>query len=144
MATQIFLNLPVQDLNASKAFFSQLGFHFNEQFSNESGACMVVSDTIYVMLLTKPFFQSFIEKPISDAHSSAEVIICLSAESRAEVDRIADAALAAGATQPKALQQDQPFMYGRNFQDLDGHLWEVMYMDMSAMPQEQPAEASAV
>ena len=101
MATSIFLNLPVNDLSASRAFFTRLGFTFNEQFSNESGAAMVVSDTIYVMLLAKPFFQSFTTKQIVDACTSAEVFICLSAESRAEVDRLADAGLAAGARSPR-------------------------------------------
>ncbi|RYU78116.1 VOC family protein [Hymenobacter persicinus] len=142
MATQIFINLPVRDLNASVAFFTQVGFRFNPQFTNEQGACMIISDTIYVMLLVKPFFQSFTTKQVVDATTSAEVILCLSAESRAAVDALVDKALAAGGQQPEVLQPDHDFMYGRNFQDLDGHLWEVMYMDPNFVPQEQPAETN--
>ncbi|WP_400193193.1 VOC family protein [Hymenobacter sp. B81] len=142
MATNIFVNLPVQDLNASVAFFTQLGFRFNQQFTDENAACMVVSDTIYVMLLVKPFFQNFTDKQLADARTSTEVIVCLSADSREEVDRLADAALAAGARPSKPLQEHE-CMHARNFQDLDGHLWEVMYMDMSAVPQPEPAAASA-
>ncbi|KAA9333256.1 glyoxalase/bleomycin resistance/extradiol dioxygenase family protein [Hymenobacter busanensis] len=141
MATSVFVNLPVRDLNASMAFFTQVGFRFNPHFTNEQGACMVVSDTIYVMLLAEPFFQSFTSKKIVDARSSAEVILCLSAESREAVDAMVDKALAAGGQQPEVLQPDPEFMYGRNFQDLDGHLWEVMYMDPAAIPQDQPAAA---
>jgi predicted lactoylglutathione lyase len=144
MATNIFVNLPVKDLNASVAFFTQLGYRFNQQFTDENATCMVISDTIYVMLLVEPFFQTFTTKPIVDARTSAEVILCLSADSRAEVDRLADAALAAGAQQPKSLQPDPGFMYSRNFQDLDGHLWEVMYMDPSFVQPEQPAAEVSV
>jgi predicted lactoylglutathione lyase len=138
MATKIFVNLPVRDLNAAIEFFSKVGFRFNPQFSDENAVCMVVSDDIYVMLLAEPFFQSFTGKPIADATKSTEVIISLSADSREEVDHLADKALAAGATVPKPLQE-LSFMYARNFQDLDGHLWEVMYMDPAFLQQEQPA-----
>ncbi|KUG08038.1 VOC family protein [Solirubrum puertoriconensis] len=138
MARKIFVNLPVRNLQASIEFFTQLGFEFNQQFTDERATCMVISDDIYVMLLVEPFFQTFTPKAIADSAQSTEVIICLSAESRAEVDQLVDKAMAAGAKQSKPLQ-DQDFMYARNFQDPDGHLWEVMYMDMSAIPQEQPA-----
>ncbi|MCB2376528.1 VOC family protein [Hymenobacter sp. BT635] len=144
MATQIFVNLPVRDLNASIAFFTQVGFQFNQQFTDENATCMVISDTIYVMLLVQPFFQTFTTKQIVDATTSTEVILCLSADSRAAVDALVDKALAAGGQQAKPIQE-QDFMYARNFQDPDGHLWEVMYMDPAAMqPEPQSAEASAV
>ncbi|MCB2408998.1 VOC family protein [Hymenobacter lucidus] len=144
MATNIFVNLPVKDLNASVAFFTQLGFSFNPQMADERGTCMVISDTINVMLLVEPFFQTFTGKPLVDAHQANEFIICLSVDSRTEVDRIADAALAAGgqsvAQQP---ENEMEFMYDRNFQDLDGHLWNVMYMDPTFAQQTSPAEAAA-
>jgi predicted lactoylglutathione lyase len=130
MATNIFVNMPVKDLNASVAFFTQLGFSFNPQMTDERGTCMVVSDTIFVMLLVEPFFQSFTAKPLVDARQANEVLICLSADSRAEVDRIAEAALAAGGQSiPQQPENEMEFMYDRNFQDLDGHLWNIMHMD---------------
>lgn len=133
MPQQIFVNLPVQDLPRSKAFFSQLGYTFNPQFTNDQGACMVISDTIYAMLLTEPFFQTFTKKPVADATKTTEVLICLSCESRAQVDEQVAKAIAAGGSAPNAVQ-DHGFMYGHGFQDPDGHLWELMYMDMSAVP----------
>ncbi len=133
MARQIFVNLPVKDLEKSKAFFEQLGFTFNPQFTNNDGACMVISDTIFAMLLTVPFFQTFIKKPVADATKSTEVLICLSCENRAEVDALVAKALAAGGTAPND-PQDHGFMYAHGFEDLDGHIWELAYMDMSAMP----------
>lgn len=128
MATQIFVNLAVKDLIKSKAFFEQLGYSFNPQFTNESGACMIISDTIYAMLLTEPFFKSFTSKEIVDAKKSTEVLICLSAESREHVDEVVRKAVAAGGriyNDP----QDHGFMYGHGFEDLDGHQWEFAYMD---------------
>lgn len=143
MATNIFVNLPVKDLNASVAFFTQVGFRFDPQFTDERGTCMVISDTIYVMLLVEPFFQTFTGKPVPDARQANEVIICLSADSRADVDRLTDAALAAGGQPvPQQPQNEMEFMYDRNFLDLDGHLWNIMYMDMAAVPQQQPATAA--
>ena len=133
MARQIFVNLPIKDMERSQAFFKSLGFSFNPQFTNEQGACMVVSDTIYVMLLVEPFFQTFTKKAIADATKSAEVIVCLSCDSRAEVDDFVKKALAAGATSPNP-PIDHGFMYGHGFTDLDGHIWELAYMDMGAMP----------
>jgi predicted lactoylglutathione lyase len=144
MATNIFINLPVKDLNVSVAFFTQLGFSFNPQMTEEKGTCMVISDTINVMLLVEPFFQTFTAKPLVDAHQANEMIICLSADSRAEVDRIADAALAAGGhSVPQQPENEMEFMYDRNFQDLDGHLWNVMYMDPAFTQQPTSPEVAA-
>ncbi|MFF3063108.1 VOC family protein [Oerskovia sp. NPDC057915] len=130
--TQIFVNLPVADLEKSKAFYTQLGFSINAQFTDENASCVVVSDTIYVMLLTHDFFRRFTSKDIVDAQSATEVINAISAESRPGVDELADRALAAGGSQTNP-PQDEGFMYSRSFSDLDGHLWEVMYMDPSAI-----------
>lgn len=124
----IFVNLPVRDLEKSKTFFAALGYTFNPQFTNESAACMVISDSIFVMLLVEAFFKGFTTKPLSDAHQQTEVITCLSADSRKAVDGLVDKALAAGASEPMPAR-DYGFMYQRGFQDLDGHLWEIAYMD---------------
>lgn len=132
MATQIFVNLPVKDLNRSVAFFTKLGYTFNAQFTDENATCMIVGENIFVMLLVEKFFKTFTNKEIADATKSAEVIIALSAESREKVDELVNKAIAAGATTPNN-KQDQGFMYGWGFQDLDGHLWETMYMDPSAI-----------
>ncbi|MFE4466354.1 VOC family protein [Oerskovia sp. NPDC056781] len=130
--TQIFVNLPVADLEKSKAFYTQLGFSINEQFTDENASCVVISDTIYVMLLTRDFFRRFTSKTIVDAQSATETINAISAESRTGVDELADRALAAGGSQTNP-PQDEGFMYSRSFSDLDGHLWEVMYMDPSTI-----------
>lgn len=128
MNKQIFVNLPVKDLNKSKAFFAALGYTFNPQFSNDDGACMIISeDSIYAMLLTESFFKSFTSKPIAQAHEVTEAITCLSCESRQEVDDLVAKALAAGGKVPRA-PQDHGFMYGHGFEDLDGHLWELAFM----------------
>lgn len=132
MNRMIFINLPVQDLSASKDFYTGLGFTINEQFSDEQAACIVVSETIYVMLLVKERFADFINGPISDAHTSSEVLLCLSAESRAEVDQLVAAALAHGGKPWRPVLEQGP-MYGHSFADPDGHVWEVMHMDMSAV-----------
>jgi predicted lactoylglutathione lyase len=131
--TQIFVNLPVKNIERSRAFFSALGYSFNPQFSNDSALSMIVSDTIYVMLLAEPFFQTFTAKPISDATKSTEVLVCLSCASRAEVDALVAKALAAGGTAPRA-PQDHGFMYGHGFEDPDGHIWELVYMEPGAVP----------
>ncbi|MGX7420064.1 VOC family protein [Carnobacterium gallinarum] len=131
-ATSIFVNLPVEDLDRSVAFFTKLGFTFNPQFTDENATCMVISETIYVMLLVKPFFKSFIKKEIADAEKTAEVIVALSVDSRNEVDELVDQAMSAGAlfyNDPT----DMGFMYSRSFQDLDNHLWEVVYMDPTSV-----------
>jgi predicted lactoylglutathione lyase len=133
MSNQIFVNLPVRDLQASKAFFNALGYATNPTFTNDDAACIVVSDTIYVMLLTEPFFQGFTRKTIGDARTHTEVILCLSAETRAGVDALADKALAAGGRETLEAK-DYGFMYQRSFQDLDGHQWEVVHMDEGAVP----------
>lgn len=128
MNKQIFVNLPVKDLNKSKAFFSALGYTFNPQFTNENGAGMVISEnSIYAMLLTEDFFKTFISKKIANAHEVTEVLTCLSCESREEVDALVSKALAAGGSEPRA-PQDHGFMYARSFEDLDGHIWELVYM----------------
>ena len=133
MATKIFINLPVKHLNISIEFFTKLGYTFNAQFTNENATCMNVSDDILVMLLAENFFTTFTKLPISDAKKSTEVIICLSAESKQSVDEMISKAVAAGATTPNE-KQDHGFMYGHGFQDLDGHLWEFMWMEMNAVP----------
>jgi hypothetical protein len=130
----MFVNLPIKNMERTQAFFKSLGFTFNPQFTNEQGACMVVSeDHNYVMLLVEPFFQGFTNKPIADATQGTEVLLCLSCESREEVDELVKKALAAGGTAPMPAQ-DHGFMYGHGFTDLDGHMWELMYMDPGAVP----------
>ena len=133
MARKIFVNLPIKDMARTRRFFSALGFDFNPQFSNEQGACMVISEDIFAMLLVEPFFQGFTKKPIADASKSTEVLVCLSCDSRAEVDDLVRKALAAGGKAPNA-PQDHGFMYGHGFEDLDGHLWELVWMDPNAAP----------
>ncbi|MDB5744682.1 MAG: Lactoylglutathione lyase GloA [Polaromonas sp.] len=133
MATQMYVNLPVKDLDKSVEFFTRLGFSFNPQFTNENATCMIVGEDSFVMLLVESFFQTFTPKKIADAAQSTEVLICLSCQSRDKVVEMADQAVAAGGTTPIA-PKDHGFMYQHGFQDLDGHLWELVYMDASAMP----------
>ncbi|KND42292.1 MULTISPECIES: VOC family protein [Streptomyces] len=128
----IFINLPVNDLDASKKFFTELGYTLNPQFSDENAASVVISDTIVAMLLTKPFYSSFTNKEIADATRTSEVMLCLSAESRAKVDELVEKAVAAGGTASEKVQE-MDFMYGRAFDDLDGHTWEVVWMDPAAI-----------
>ncbi|MEU5717404.1 VOC family protein [Streptomyces sp. NPDC020403] len=128
----IFVNLPVKDVETSKSFFSKLGFGFNPQFSDDSTACLVISDTIFAMLIGESRFKDFTKKEIADAGRSTEVLIALSADSRAQVDEMADAALAAGGS-PANDPMDEGFMYGRSFQDPDHHIWEVVWMDPAAV-----------
>lgn len=132
MPQMIFVNLPVKDLETTKGFFGKLGFSFNPQFSDENTACLVISDTIFAMLMTEPRFKDFTKKEIADASKTTEVLLALSAESREKVDELADAALAAGGS-PANEPQDLGFMYGRSFQDPDHHIWEVMWMDPAAV-----------
>ena len=127
MVQQIFVNLPVHDLPRAKAFFEALGFAFNPQFTNDDGACLVLGDTIFAMLLTRAFFATFVDKPLGDARTQAAVIVCVAVESRQRVDDLVARALAAGAT-PGRPPQDHGFMYQHGFEDLDGHLWELVYM----------------
>jgi uncharacterized protein len=133
MPRQIYVNLPIKNMERTQAFFRALGFSFNPQFTNEQGACMVIADGIYAMLLVEPFFQTFTKKPIADANKTTEVLVCLSCESRAEVDELVRKAVAAGGKAPNA-PQDHGFMYGHGFEDLDGHVWELVYMDPNAAP----------
>jgi uncharacterized protein len=132
MSTKIFVNLPVKDLKQSVDFFTQLGFNFNAQFTDETATSMIVSDDIYVMLLTHNKFKMFTPKPICDATKSTEVLVCLSVESRAAVDGMVGKAIAAGGTTYNE-PQDHGFMYAHGFQDLDGHIWEIMFMEPSAI-----------
>ena len=132
MATKIFVNLPVKDLNRSVEFFTKLGYKFNPQFTDEKATCMIIGDDIFVMLLVEEFFKTFIKKEIADTAKTTESIICLSADSREKVDEMVNKAVGAGGTIYKE-PQDNGFMYGHAYQDLDGHLWEIMWMDPSAI-----------
>jgi uncharacterized protein len=135
MATQnsrmIFVNIAVNDLKASMAFFTALGFTFNLKFTDANAACMVVSEQASVMLIMPPFFKTFTKKEICDTSTHSEALIALSCSSRAEVDEMVAKALAAGG-KPAMPAQDHGFMYGWSFYDLDGHHWEVMWMDPAA------------
>lgn len=128
MINKIFVNLPVKDLKRSMSFFSDLGFTFNKQFTDENAACLIITDEIYAMLLLEKFFKTFIKKEIADSMKFTEAILALNTESRAEVDSLVAKALAAGAKEYRE-PEDHGWMYGRSFEDLDGHLWEVGYMD---------------
>ncbi len=134
MAQQIFVNLPVKDINRSVEFFTKLGYSFNPRYTNDSGVCMIITEDILVMLLTDKFFQTFTKKDICDATKSTEAIICLSAESRDEVDEMISKAIAAGGTAPND-KQEHGFMYGHGFNDLDGHMWEYAWMDPNYKPE---------
>jgi predicted lactoylglutathione lyase len=131
MSRMVFVNLPVHDLDKSVAFFTSLGFEFNARFTDENATCMVVNDQALVMLLARPFFSTFTTREVVDAASGTEVILGISAETREEVDTLADRALALGGGVAKE-PSDEGFMYGRSFYDLDGHAWEVMWMDPGA------------
>jgi uncharacterized protein len=134
MPKQIFINLPVRDLKKATAFYTALGAAKDPQFSDDTASCMVYSDTIFVILLTHEKWKTFTQKPIVDARRESEVMLALSAESRKAVDQITDAAGANGGKADVNPKQDYGFMYGRSFQDLDGHVWEPIYMDMSQVP----------
>ena len=141
MSRLLFLNLPVADLAAARAFFGALGFEFNEKFCDQGAACMVVSERAYVMLLRRDRFAEFVTKPLANSDEKTGLTVCVSAESRAEVDSLADAAGAAGAGAAKGAR-DYGFMYQRSFHDLDGHLWEIAWMDPVAV-EKGPAELAA-
>jgi uncharacterized protein len=139
----LFVNLPVANLPASIAFFTHLGFTFDPRFTDESATCMIVSEQAYFMLLERSRFADFAVKPVADAREVTEALYCVSADDRAAVDAFADAALAAGGT-PAKDPMDMGFMYSRSFADLDGHHWEVMWMDPKAVeagPEEFAAQA---
>ena len=131
MAKLIFVNLPVTDLPKSTAFYEAVGFRNNPQFTDATAACMVLSETIHVMLLTHDKYRQFTKKPIADAHAASAALLCVSEDSREAVDKTVAKALAAGAVEPMPAQ-DYGFMYGRSFEDPDGHHWEVMWMDVEA------------
>ncbi len=134
MARKIFVNLPIKDLKRSVDFFTGLGFSFDAKFTDDNATCMIINDDAFVMLLVERYFEGFVRKPISDATARTEVLIAISAESRAGVDALVDKALATGAT-PAKEPTDHGFMYVRTFYDPDGHHWEVAWMDPSAMQQ---------
>ena len=136
MAKMIFVNLPVQDLGRATSFYQAVGATLNPTFSDVTASCMVFSETIHVMLLTHDKFRMFTPKPISDARNSSEVLLCLSAESRAEVDHFASTAAAHGGRADVRAAQDYGFMYGRSVEDPDWHIWEIMWMDMAKAPAE--------
>jgi uncharacterized protein len=133
MSRMIFVNLPVKSVEESRTFFGRLGFDFNPRFSDEHVACMVVDDNIFVMLLEESRFKDFVNGDIADAHRTTEVLTCLSAGSRTEIDQTVRTAIEAGGKPWKEPMDEGP-MYGGSFQDLDGHVWELIYM-------EQPAQA---
>ena len=134
MAKMIFVNLPVTDLPRSMAFYEAVGFTNNPQFTNDQAAAMAWSDEIVVMLLTHGFWRSFTDKAIPDARSVAQVLLCLGQDSRDAVDAIVDKAVKAGGRSEPTPNQDLGFMYGRSFEDPDGHIWENVFMDMAAVP----------
>jgi predicted lactoylglutathione lyase len=134
MARQIFINLPVRDVAKATAFYTAIGAEKNPQFSDDTSSCMVLSDTIFVMLMTHDKWATFTKKPIVDSHRESEVMLALSAEDRASVDKMTEAAGANGGNADVNPAQDYGFMYGRSFEDPDGHIWEVMFVDMSQMP----------
>ena len=132
MPKMIFVNLPVSDLPRATAFYEAIGAVKNPQFSDDTASCMVFSDTIHTMLLTHEKFSMFTPKKIADSRETSEVLICISADSREEVDTIVDKATPAGGKADPAPKQDYGFMYGRSFEDPDGHIWEVMWMDLAS------------
>jgi hypothetical protein len=134
MAKMIFVNLPVRHLQGARAFYEAIGATLNPKFSDDAGACMVLSDAIYVMLLTHPKWAMFTKKPISDAHAASEVMLALSADSREAVDAMATAAGKAGGVSDVNPPQDHGCMFGRSFEDPDGHIWEAVWMDPAGMP----------
>ena len=133
MATKVFINLPVKDLNKSVSFFKELGYSFNPQFTDEKATCMVISDNIFAMLLTEPYFKSFTQKQVADAKAATEVLIALDTKSREEVKQMVSKAKELGAT-IYAEPQDHGWMYQHSFADLDGHQWELVYMDEKQIP----------
>jgi len=135
MITKLFVNLPVKDLNKTVEFFTKLGFTFNPQFTDENATCMIVGNDIFVMLLVEKFFKTFTKKEISDVSKNTEVIVALSTQSREEVDQMMEKVIGAGGKESRD-PQDHGWMYGRSFEDIDGHLWEIFYMDETAIKKE--------
>jgi predicted lactoylglutathione lyase len=132
LTTKIFVNLPIKDLNKTIEFFTKLGFKFNPQFTDENATCMIVGEDIFVMLLVEKFFKTFTKKQISDTSKNTEVIVALSVEGRENVDQMINKAIEAGGRESRE-PQDHGWMYERGFEDIDGHLWEIIYMDESAL-----------
>ncbi|MGV3466296.1 MAG: VOC family protein [Heyndrickxia sp.] len=133
-STHTYINLPVKDLNRTKEFFSKIGFEFDPQFSDEKAVCMIINENTFAMMLVESYFETFVSKPVADVPSAAHAIIALSAESREHVDELADKALSSGGKQTKE-PADHGFMYVRSFEDINGHLWEIAYMDVNAFSQ---------
>lgn len=134
MATKLFVNLPVKDLKRSIEFFTRLGFAFNPRFTDEKATCMIIGDDIFAMLLVEERFKNFTTKEICDSSTHTEAILALSADSRQRVDEMLANAIAAGGSEPRE-PEDHGWMYGRSFQDVDGHLWEIFSMDENAANQ---------
>ena len=143
MSKLIFVNLPVADLERATAFYEAIGAVKNERFCDGTASCMVLSETIHVMLLTHDKFRQFTPKRIADAHQTSEVLLCISAESRDDVDTTVEKAGPAGGVVDASPRQDHGFMYGRSFEDPDGHIWEVMWMDVAAAEAEFSDKAAA-
>ena len=136
---QIFVNLPVKDLGKTIEFFKKLGFEFNPQFTDENATCIVVNENIFVMLLVEKFFKTFTQKEICVTTKNTEVIIALSTESREKVDQMLENVIKAGGKESRK-PQDHGWMYGRSFEDLNGHLWEIIYMDEKALKENYAQE----
>ena len=136
MVKQIFVNLPVKDLNKTINFFTKIGFKFNQQFTDENAGCMIIGENIFAMLLLEKFFKTFTKKETCDSKRNTESIFALSVNSKKEVDEIINKVINSGGKEPREAQ-DHGWMYGRSFEDIDGHLWEVFYMDESKMPEKQ-------
>lgn len=132
MHTMIFVNLPIRDLDASRAFFTSLGYTFNEAFSDENALCLILGDNLYAMLLKREFFQTFTPREVADARATTEVLVALSVGARDDVDRLITRAVEAGGTEVRE-PQDLGFMYGRSYADPDGHIWEIIWTDPAAV-----------
>ena len=144
MARMIFVNLPVSDLQKSRRFLEALGATNEPKFTDETAACMTLSDSIHVMLLTHDKFRQFTPLPIADAHAGTQVLLCLSAVSRESVDSTLEQAVAAGGSADPSPKQDYGVMYGRSVADPDGHIWEIMWMDAAAAEQGKDAVAESI
>jgi len=142
MARLIFINLPVRDVARATAFYQAIGAVRNEQFCDDTASCMVLSDTIHVMLLTHDKYRQFTTKTIADAKTTSQVLLCISADSRAEVDDVVSKAGSAGGAIDPSPVDEYDFMYGRSFEDPDGHLWGVNWMDMAAFAKQADASAA--
>jgi predicted lactoylglutathione lyase len=136
VTTKIFVNLPVKDLNKTIEFFTKLGFKFNPQFTDDNATCMIVGEDIFVMLLVEKFFKTFTKKEICDTSKNTEVIVALSVEGREKVDQMINKAIEAGGRESRE-PQDHGWMYGRSFEDINRHIWEIIYMDESALKNDE-------